>query len=172
MLLSRLHATATNASAVSSAAARQKRLHDRSRNKTADGGGGHGNASAASVGGDEDPSFRSDSPFPWGAALVAAACGAVYYKVSNVVAVGMFVPVVNGVFMVCLAAFAFHKLKEKGTFEGGRGKRGDQRQRYRQQHRAVGGGGGVARKGEAWRRRGRSQGGGSGGAGGSTYLFG
>lgn len=164
MLLSRLNATAANASTVSSAAARQKRLHDRSRNKIA---GGHGNT-AAGAGGDEDPSFRSDSPFPWGAALVAAACGTIYYKVSNVVAVGMFVPVVNGVFMVCLAAFAFHKLKEKGAFEGGRGKRGRQRQRYRQQQRATAGG--VVRKGGAWRRR--RQGGGGGGNNGSTYLFG
>lgn len=164
VLLSRLHATATNASAVSSAAARQKRLHARSRNKSAAGNGDK------TAGGDEDPSFRSDSPFPWGAALVAAACGAIYYKVSNVVAVGMFVPVVNGVFMVCLAAFAFHKLKEKGALEGGRGKRGRDRRRYRQQQQRAAAGG-VARKGGAWRRR-RRQGGGGSGAGGSTYLFG
>lgn len=169
VLLSRLHATAANASAVSSAAARQKRLHARSRNNSKMTAGG----ATADGGGDDDPSFRSDSPFPWGAALVAAACGAAYYKVSNVVAVGMFVPVVNGVFMVCLAAFAFHKLKEKGAFEGRRGKRGRQGQRYRQQQRGAAGGGGgrVQRKGGAWRRR-RRQGGGGGGAGGSTYLFG
>eukprot|EP00752_Nemacystus_decipiens_P007119 g6377.t1 len=161
VLLSRMHATAANASAVSSAAARQKRLHERSRTDSKTAGGGP-------IAGDEDPSFRSDSPFPWGAALVAVACGAVYHKVSNVVAVGMFVPVVNGVFMVCLAAFAFHKLKEKGAFQGGRGKRGRQGQHYRLQRRAAAGG--VTRKGGAWTRR-RKQGGG-GGAGGSTYLFG
>lgn len=166
VLLSRLHATAANASAVCSAAARQKRLHDRSRNRTA---GGTSTTAGGAGGGDEDPSFRSDSPFPWAAALVAAVCGVVYYKVSNVVAVGMFVPIVNGVFMVCLAVFAFHKLKEKGAFEGGHGKRGRQRQRYRQQQRAAAGG--VVRKGGAWRRR-RRHGGGGGGAGGSTYLFG
>eukprot|EP00903_Cladosiphon_okamuranus_P005884 g5820.t1 len=137
VLLSRLHATVANASAVSSAAARQKRLHDRSRSRIA---GGTSATAGGAGGGDEDPSFRSDSPFPWAAALVAVSCGAVYYKVSNVVAVGMFVPVVNGMFMVCLAVFGFQKLKEKGVFAGGRGRTGRQRQRYRQQHRAAGGG--------------------------------
>ncbi len=162
-LLSRLHAAATNASAVTSAAGRQKRLQDRSRN---------GEASGKPA--DDDPSFRSDSPFPWGAAAVAVACGTIYYQVSNVVAVGMFVPVVNGCFMVCLAAFAFHKLRDKGAFEGGRGKPGRRRKYGRQQRRPVATGGGTSRKGGAWRRRRRSQGarGGSGGGNESTYLFG
>jgi len=169
VLLSRLHATAANASAVTSAAARQKRLHDRSRNGTADGqriGGGGG------AGDNGDPSFRSDSPFPWGAAAVAVACGAIYYQVSNVVAVGMFVPVVNGCFMICLAAFAFHKLRDRGAFEGGRGQRGRRRRHGQQQRqRQVAAGGGVTRKGGAGRRR-RQGARGGGGRNDSTYLFG
>lgn len=162
VLLSRLHATAANASAVASAAGRQKRLHDRSRTGEADG-------QRAGGGPDGDPSFRSDSPFPWSAAAVAVACGAIYYQVSNVVAVGMFVPVVNGCFMVCLAAFAFHKLRDRGAFEGG--KRGRRRKSGQQQRRQVAAGGGIVRKGGAWRRRRQGTRGG-GDRNESTYLFG
>ena len=65
----------------------------------------------------------------------------------------MFVPVVNGVFFVFLAVFAFHKLKAKGTLEVGRGRR---RQRMMP----------ASRKG-----RGARVGAKRGGRG-STYLFG
>lgn len=147
MLLSRLHATATNASAASSAAARRKRLDNRRQLEKANGNAG------ADV--DEDPSFRSDSPFPWSAAGVALVCGTIYYKISNVVAVGMFVPIVNGVFFVCLTVFAFHKLKGTEAFGSGRK---TLRQRL---------GGGSARRGA--RRRGAR---GSSHGGRSTYLFG
>lgn len=163
VLLSRLHATAANASAVSSAAARQKRLYARSREQRVEADG-HGKPKGLVEDGG-DPSFRADSPFPWGAALVAVACGTIYYKVSNVVAVGMFVPVVNGVFLVCLAAFAFHKLRDKGLFEGGREKKIRRRQQLQQ------GRGRVVRKRGGWRERRREAAGGSG-RGGSTYLFG
>lgn len=61
--------------------------------------------------GNEDMTFRPDSPFPWHAAGVACVCGGVYYKFSNVVAVGIFVPIVNGIFFVGLAIFAFLKLR-------------------------------------------------------------
>ena len=145
MLLSRLHATAANTSATSAAVARLKRLHNCRHQEQADGG----NADHAV----DDPSFRTDSPFPWSAASVAVMCGAIYYKISNVVAVGMFVPVVNGAFFVCLAVFAFHKLKAKGKLEIGRGRR---RQRV----------GAASRKGRVGRvgaKRGDRR---------STYLFG
>lgn len=62
----------------------------------------------------EDMTFRPDSPFPWHAVGVACTCGGVYYKFSNVVAVGSFVPIVNGVFFVGLATFAFLKLRAAG----------------------------------------------------------
>lgn len=153
MLLSRLHATATNASAVSSAAIRQKRVLSRLQQQEENGiaGGGHG---ASKVEG--DPSFRPDSPFPWTAAGVAIVCGAIYYKISNVVAVGMFVPIVNGVFFVCLAVFAFYKLKANRSFESGHG---------RGRHGARG----TATRGGGSRRRARGE---VNAKSRSTYLFG
>ncbi|CAM9295602.1 unnamed protein product [Hapterophycus canaliculatus] len=161
VLLSRLHATAVNASAVSSVAARQQRLQQRSQKQIIDGSG-HNTVGLGP--GDADPSFRPDSPFPWGAALVAVACGITYFKLSNVVAVGMFVPVVNSVFFVGLAVFALHKLKDKGAFESGRAKGG----RGGRQRRM--GAGNVVRKGGAW--KGRQNGAIEGRRSGSTYLFG
>lgn len=135
---------------MSSAAARQRRLHDRKRQ--------HSRAGSTDTWDDAtddgDLSFRPDSPFPWGAAFVAVICGAVYYRLSNVVAVGMLVPIVNGVFFVCLAVFAFHKLKAKGATDND-----VRRKRSRR----------VPRKGSA-----RREGGGDGRrrGGQSTYLFG
>ncbi|CAM9859255.1 unnamed protein product [Scytosiphon promiscuus] len=162
VLLCRLHASATNASAVSSAMARQKRLQERVQKQRADGSGQKSAGLGPGYG--EDLSFRADSPFPWGAALVAVVCAAVYFKLSNVVAVGIFVPVVNSVFFVGLAVFAIHKLRDKGVFETERGKV----RRMGQQRRA--GGGAVARKVGAW--KGRTKGAVGGRRGGSTYLFG
>lgn len=159
VLLSRLHATAVNASAVSSAAARQRRLLERSQKERIDGSGR--NKAGLGPRDGEDPSFRSDSPFPWGAAMVAVACGTVYFKLSNVVAVGMFVPVVNSVFFVGLAVFAFHKLKDKGALETGRRGKG---------HQPRTSAGGVVRKSGAW--KGRRKGAVRGRGNGSTYLFG
>lgn len=84
---------------------------------------------------------------------MAVVCGAIYYKISNAVAVGMFVPIVNGAFFVCLAIFAFHKLKAKGKLEDGRERR----------RRRVGAASRKGRVGKVGAQRGGR---------GSTYLFG
>ena len=88
-------------------------------------------------------SFRPNSPFPWGAAGIAVVCGAIYSRFSNMIAVGVVVPIVNSVFFVGLAIFAFNKLKAKGLVGNAGRKRG-----YRRRFLSVNGGrGGASRNG-------------------------
>lgn len=72
---------------------------------------------------DDDPTFRPDAPFPWSAAAVALGCSGLYYKFSSIIAIGILVPIVNGVFFVCLAVYAFSKIKAsppaRSPVEGG-----------------------------------------------------
>lgn len=128
MLLSRLHATATNTFVVYSAAARQQRLHDRRQQSKAENARGGGKSRGYIVDEDADLSFRPDSPFPWGAAGVAVVCGAIYLTFSNIIAVGVFVPIVNSIFFIGLAIYAFNKLKAGGVIDRAR-KKGRGRQR-------------------------------------------
>lgn len=127
ILLARVKATASTCAPFSTPLEKKgkKRQH---RTKV----GANGQVEAEIEQEDEDPTFRPDSPFPWSAAAVAASCCAFYYKFANVVAVGMLVPVVNGVFFVCLAIFAFYKLKaasESKPWKGAGGRVKDKRGR-------------------------------------------
>lgn len=92
-------------------------------------------------------SFRFDSPFPWGAAAVAVVCGAIYLTFSNIIAVGVFVPIVNSIFFVGLAIYAFNKLKGGGVIDRARKKgRGRRRGFLKTGVTSVGRGNGSTRK--------------------------
>lgn len=129
------------------AAARQQRLHDRRQQSKAENARGGGNSRGYTGDEDDDLSFRPHSPFPWGAAGVAVVCGTIYLKFSNITAVGVFVPIVNSIFFVGLALYAFNKLKAGGVIDRARKKgRGRRRGFLRTEVTGVGRGKGSTGK--------------------------
>ncbi|CAN0014382.1 unnamed protein product, partial [Phaeothamnion confervicola] len=104
-----------------------------------------------------DPSFCTDTSFPWGAVAVAMATAALYGKMANAMALGPLIPALNVLFVGGLVLLAFRHLGEAAAADGGCGKKRSGRSRRH---------GPKGQQSASGRRRG-----GSGGGGGLYGLF-